>query len=217
MDAAWTPDGTAVLLGVRRGADSTAVVKLDLASGRSVPVATFAREELGSLIPIPGGGLLLLAGSQRDLRRVGATGLADSTFHPPPGIWAFLHVDPSPDGREFVSAAWTTAWDSILVHRISLTDGSVTRLAGFAEGEGVVGARWLADGSILVQILETSWTLGWYVVPAAGGPAVRVGTAPRFPARYDFAVRDSRRVLAEVQDFRTDVYLVPGFAELLKR
>jgi hypothetical protein len=216
VDADWVQDGKSVMITVRRDADSVAVLRLDAASGRSEPVGIFAADQLGNLRPLPQGGLLVTTRSGRELRRMGVPGLADSTFHLPEGAYEFYDIDPSPDGRDFVSASWATGWDSIMVHRISLTDGGVTRLASFTEGAWVEGARWLADGTIIVEIAETDWNLAWYRVPEAGGQPVRLGTAPHYPADYSFSA-DGQRVVALAKDVRSDVYLIRNFGEMLRR
>jgi hypothetical protein len=87
-------------------------------------------------------------------------------------------------------------------------------LASFG-AEGSQPPRWLSDGSLIVPILETSWTLAWYRIPATGGKPVRLGSPPRFPANYRLS-EDGRRVMARPEDRRTDIYLVPNFGEVLK-
>jgi hypothetical protein len=214
-DVGWDRDGASVLVAARRGTDTVGVSRFDLASGRSRPLATFAAEDFDEVIPMPGGGFLLLSRSERELRRIGIPGLADTTFHPPAGMTHFMHVSPSPDGREAALAGWTDGWDSVLVHRMPLMDGSARLLAAFTP-EGVSGVRWLTDGTLIVQIEETSWNLAWYRLPAEGGPAVRLGAVPRYPADYRLSA-DGRRAVALVEDARTDVWLIRGLAEVLKR
>ena len=215
VDLDWARDGASVLVAVRRGADSVSVLRFELASGRSQGVATFAAEDFGDLTPMPAGGFLLMSRSERELRRIRVPGLADTTFHPPTGMTHFMHLSPSPDGREAVLAAWTDGWDSVLVHRMSLTDGRATLLGAFVP-EGVSGIRWLTDGSINVQILETSWNLAWYRIPAPGARPVRLGAVPRYPAGYHLSA-DGRRAVALVEDARTDVWLIRDLGEVLKR
>jgi hypothetical protein len=216
VDADWVQDGRSVLIGVRQGSDSMAVLRLDAVSGRSETLALLPAEAFLNLRPLPQGGLLVAARSGRELRRMGVPGLADTTFHPPEGLLQFMNFDPSPDGQEFLSAGWSVGWDSLLVHRISLSDGRATRLANLGTWEGVVGAKWLADGSILVRILETSWNQAWYRLAAAGGEPVRMGTAPRYPAIYMFSA-DGRRILALAEEVRSDVFIIPDFQKVLRR
>ena len=112
-----------------------------------------------------------------------------------------------------MAAGWDATDDSVSVARISLLDGSVTRLARFA-GEGSQQPAWLPDGSILVPVLETIWTLAWYRIPADGGKPVRLGSPPRFPATDRFS-RDGLSGIARVSDRRADVYLIRNFSDLL--
>ncbi len=55
-----------------------------------------------------------------------------------------------------------------------------------------------------------------YRIPASGGRPVRLGPVPRYPADYHLSA-DGRRVVALVEDARTDVWLIRGLAEALKR
>lgn len=212
-DFDWTQDGAAVVMATRRGADSLAISRVEVPSGRTTPLATVPSLDYLLLETVDGGGFIMLPTGQ-SFRRVGLPGLPDSTIRLPDAIGTLQSIDPSPDGRAFVSISWDPAFDSILVHRVSAVDGSMTRLASFG-AEGSQPPRWLDDGSIIVSIFETSWTMAWYRVPAAGGRPERVGTPPRYPASYRFS-GDGLRVMARSQDRRTDIYLVPNFGEVLK-
>jgi hypothetical protein len=140
-------------------------------------------------------------------------GRRDTLLRLAPELGMSNFMEPSPDGRALVSLGWNVTEDSISLFRLSMTDGAVTRLARFA-GEGTQQPIWLNDGTILVPILETSWTLAWYRIPAAGGIPVRLGSPPRFPADYRIS-RDGRRGIARVSDARSDVYVIRNFSELL--
>jgi hypothetical protein len=160
---------------------------------------------------VVGGGLVILP-TPATFRRVGVPGLADSTF-PLPAGWG-RNVEPSPDGRAFVVLGWDVNLDSILVHRISLVDGSATRLAAFG-GEGMYQPTWLDDGTIIVPVDETAWTQVWYRIPAAGGPPLRMGSPPQVRGSYRISA-DGRRLLARSADMRTDIYMIRNYDELLK-
>jgi len=207
----WSMDGASVLVTTTSG-DSSVVQRLDAATGGLSRVAAFPTGyvEIGAL---PGGGFVALAVDGRSLRRIGFPGLPDTLFRLPRTYGTISSSDPSPDGRAIVAAGWDATDDSVSVARISLLDGSVTRLARFA-GEGSQQPAWLPDGSILVPVLETIWTLAWYRIPAGGGKPVRLGSPPRFPATYRFS-RDGLSGIARVSDRRADVYLIRNFSDLL--
>ncbi len=173
-----------------------------------------SRTGYGFVETLPGGGYLLTA-SGRQFRPVGASGLKDTTYQLPPEAGVILSVDPSPDGRAFVEVGWDRNGDSLVANRVSLVDGSVQRLAAFA-GEDMLPPRWLADGNLILAVLETSRTLTWYRIPATGGSAVRLGSPPRFPAQYRIS-QDGRRVLMILQDQKSDIYLIRNFSEAFKR
>jgi len=213
VDFDWTQDERSVIVGAQRG-DSIVLARVEVPSGRSQPLATMAAAEYDALETVPGGGMIVhLKGSE--WRRMGVTALADSTFVLPGEVGTWSDVDPSPDGKAFVLMSWNPPGDSILVHRVSIVDGGVTRLAAFG-GEGTQAPRWLTDGTIILPILETSSTLAWYRMPASGGMPVRLGTPPRFPALYRLS-EDGLRGMMRADDRNSDIYLIPNFGEALRR
>ena len=210
VDWDWNQDGQSVVVVTRRGPDSLALARLDVASARSTAITQVESRGYVTAETVVGGGLVILP-TPNTFRRVGVPGLVDSTFSLPAG-WA-RNLDPSPDGRAFVLTGWDVNQDSILVHRVSLVDGSATRLAAFG-GEGVFQPAWLDDGTIIVPVLETAWTQVWYRVPATGGPPVRLGSPPRVPGEYRISA-DGRRAIARAEERHTDVYMIRNYGELL--
>jgi len=67
-----------------------------------------------------------------------------------------------------------------------------------------------------VRILETSWSEAWYRLAVADGEPVRMGSAPRYPAKYMYSA-DGRRVLALAEEVRSDVFIMPDFQKVLRR
>jgi tRNA A-37 threonylcarbamoyl transferase component Bud32 len=214
IDKDWTQDGRLVLAGMRQGPDTVVLMELDPSSGRSRPLATYPRAGYRFMESLPGGGYLLIA-SGRKFRAVGVSGVKDTTYQLPPEAGVILSVDPSPDGHAFVEVGWDRTGDSLLANRVSLVDGSVERLATFV-GEDMLPPRWLADGNVVIAVLETARTLTWYRIPATGGSPVRLGSPPRFPAQYRIS-QDGRRVLMILQDQKSDIYLMRNFGEAFKR
>ncbi len=213
VDWDWTQDGKGVTLVAPRGRDSLTISRMDVPSARTTQVGVMARADYVVMETVAGGGEILIPTPQ-SFRRFDIPGLADSAFQLPDALGSVVSIDPSPDGKAFVAISWDPNGDSLLVHRVSIGDGSVTRLAAFG-GEGSQPPKWFDDGSIVIPILETSSTLAWYRIPPGGGKPVRMGTPPRYPAQYRFS-GDGLRVMARAQDRRTDIYLVPNFGEVLK-
>jgi hypothetical protein len=162
----------------------------------------------------PGGGLVITP-TRSSFRRIGLPGLPDSTFQLPVEVGNIIRIDPSPDGRAFVSNGFDQSGDLLLFHRISLADGSATLLARFGP-EDLADLAWLSDDTVVLGVQESDWTQAWYRMPADGGMPIRMGTAPWPRAYYRFS-SDGLRITARVQDRRTDIYLVPNFAEVLKQ
>ncbi len=213
VDWDWAQDGTSITLIAPHGRDSLGIARMEVPSGRITQVGAIERGDYVVTETVADGGAILVPTPQ-SFRRLGIPGLTDSTFSLPAALGAVTSIDPSPDGKAFVAVSWDPNGDSLLAHRISIVDGSVTRLAAFG-AEGQQPPKWFDDGSIVIPILETSWTLAWYRIPPGGGKPVRLGTPPRYPAIYRFS-GDGLRVMARAQDRRTDIYLVPNFGEVLK-
>ena len=210
LDWGWSPDDRNIVIAARRAADSVVILQLDVATGRSRPLATAGSDRFLGVESVPGGGVLLLF--ETEYRRIGVQGLPDSTF-------PLLHQWPrvtsvSPDGRAFALVGWDPRLDTVIVQRISLVDGSATRLASIV-AERMRVPRWLADGTVIVPVLETAGTMAWYSVPSTGGAAVRLGTPPRYPAEYSIS-GDGRKAVARVEEQHTDIYMIRNFGDLLK-
>ncbi|HTO73822.1 MAG TPA: hypothetical protein VMJ30_08380, partial [Gemmatimonadales bacterium] len=179
-------------------------------------IETIASREFVDVEAVPGGGLIIVM-TQGRFRRIRIPGLADSTLRLPEVIGELSPgtSDVSPDERAFVAVSGNDHYDSLLVYRVSMIDGGTTRLAGFAAVDAAQ-PHWLQDGTILVPVIETAYTASWYRVPASGGPPVRLGSPPRYPATYSISA-SGRRGLATAVDTRPDIYLIPNFGEMLKQ
>ncbi len=212
----WGRDGRSIIVASRRGADSVTLDQIDVPSGQSHHIETVAAPDFVDVEAVPGGGVLVLLTGKR-FRRVHVPGVSDSTLRLPAALGDLGQsaFDPSPDGRAMVTVSWNDLYDSILVHRISVIDGGMTRLAGFAAVD-VDQPRWLQDGTIIVPIAETLYSTVWYRLPAGGGPPERLGSPPRFPAKYWLSA-DGRRMLATAAETRPDIFLIPNFGEMLKQ
>ena len=208
-----TGDSKAILLATRRGADSVSLSRVALASGRAEPAGALGSNDFFSFEATNGGGLVI-APTRSSFRRIGIPGLPDSTFQLPVEVGNIIRIDPSPDGRAFVSSGFDQTGDLLVFHRVSLVDGSATLLARFGP-EDLADLAWLSDDTVVLGVQESDWTQAWYRVPAAGGTPIRLGTAPWPRAYYRFS-SDGLRITARVQDRRTDIYLVPNFAEVLE-
>jgi hypothetical protein len=102
-----------------------------------------------------------------------------------------------------VTCGWDATFDSILVHVVELPEGRASRWAAFlSEGCGVWG---LADGSVLIAILETQASVTLYRLRAPGR-IERLGTIPR-PVSGLSPSLDARRLVVLTQDFHGDVWL----------
>ncbi|HSE66050.1 MAG TPA: protein kinase [Gemmatimonadales bacterium] len=213
--AFWGADGTSVFLLNKLASDSISFEEMDLASGRSRKRYAFWSSEMTSRPhPLPGGGVALGVLSPGGIRRVGVPGLPDTTFALGDVGIGGVALAESPEGRAVVWLRSDATGDSILVDRVSLVDGTRRRLAWFF-AEGGNAPFWLNDGTLLVQIKETSATLVWYRIPMTGGAPIRLGVPPWFPANYDIS-RDGRHIVAEVREDRPDAYLIRNFPDLVR-
>ena len=213
LDWDWNQDGRSLMVASPRGVDTMAIGQIEVPSGRVTALGTVPRNQFVGLETVRGGGAIIRA-TARSFRRFGIPGLPDSTFLLPDTVGTLASLDPAPDGRSFVSVGWDQEGNWVLVHRISIVDGSATRLARLG-GEGHQPPKWLDDGSIVVPVLETEWNLAWYRIPPGGGEPVRMGSPPRYPGLYRWS-GDGLRVMARTEERRSDIYLVPNYGEVLR-
>ena len=140
-------------------------------------------------------------------------GLPDRTIELPVEAGAIFTAEPSPDGRELALAGWLPGEDSLGVHILRLSDGSLRRIA-VLYAENLETPRWLTDGSLLVPLQETAWTNALYRISAAGGPPHRLGTLPIARASYRFDASGSRGIIRSFEQ-NSDAFVVRGFAAML--
>jgi hypothetical protein len=214
FDWDWSQDGRSLMVASPRGTDSVAIGRVDVPSGRLGALGVVPRSQFIGLETVRGGGAIIRA-TARSFRRFGLPGLPDSTFLLPDTVGTLVWLDPAPDGGSFVSVGWDQEGNYVLVHRISIVDGTATRLATLG-GEGHQPPKWLDDGSIIVPILETEWNLAWYRIPPGGGDPVRMGSPPRYPGLYRWS-GDGLRVMARTEERRSDIYLIPNYGEAMKQ
>jgi protein kinase-like protein/WD40 repeat protein len=215
LGADWNWDGSRVTLFHFSHADTISARELDPATGHISPVNALPWRTITALARLPGGGVLAQQMTPPAIRRVGAPGRPDTTIPLPPDHGSVIGLASSPDGREVAWVGWDPLGDSVLVDRVSLEDGRLTRLASFYPESGKE-PFWLADGALIASIEETGATLAWYRVPTNGGPVLRLGSPPRYPAEYNMS-RDGRRVIANTSEDSPDIYVIRNFARLLRR
>jgi eukaryotic-like serine/threonine-protein kinase len=206
----WTWNGTGVL-SIRIDKDTARVIETDLATNRSRPFASLWIGMMGGAPHVLSGGGFAFNALPFGVRRWRVPGLPDTTFKSSESPFRFV-LAPSPDGRAVSRLGLTPNNDSLALVRVSLLDGSATRLASF-RAEGADQTYWLNDGTLLLQLKETNNAIVWYRMPASGGTPVRLGIPPRYPASYSASL-DGRRIVASVREDSPDVYLIRNFVEL---
>ncbi|HJS46816.1 MAG TPA: hypothetical protein VJ773_02395, partial [Gemmatimonadales bacterium] len=216
LGAGWNWSGDRVRLFHFSHPDSVATRELDPATGRIRPTGAVDWHAVAAPpAPHPRGGLLVPQNGPAMIRQVGVPGRPDTAFTLPAEYGWIMGITPSPDGGAVAVVGWDRLGDSLLVARLSLVDGSVARLASFYP-ESAGQPAWLADGTLIIPIVETEATLAWYRIATGGGPAVRLGSPPRYPAEYSLS-SDGRRVVANTSEDTPDIYLIRNFPRLLER
>ncbi len=208
----WDLGEREIFIGYRRH-DSVVVATLDPATGGSRDLRAYPADEYGGVEASAPGGFVMYTPLGDRIRRVLAPGLPDTTFATPPTFGHIMDAEPSPDGRAVAIVGWDAREDSILVFRMSLVDGSTTRLATLT-GEGADALRWLPDGSLIVPVRETAQTIALYRLSTTTGPPQRLGLLPRFSATYRFSA-DGRRGIVRARESKTDLHIIRNFRELV--
>ncbi len=210
--------GDYLLAAVREG-DSVAIGQLDFASERFRALRHYRFDQVGSIASLPSGGFLMLEPNAQRLRRAAVSGIPDTTFGLGGGAQGALYACPSPDGQDVALVGWDASSDSMLVQRMSLVTGAVTRLAVLPT-EFLTPPRWTSDGRILFLVSETATTVALYAAPAAGGPAVRLGVVSHANAvdrltQASFTA-DGTVGLVSITERDLDVHVIRNFGALVK-
>jgi hypothetical protein len=130
---------------------------------------------------------------------------APRIFPVPDWYQTVFFIRSSPKGNELAFAGWnTTTFDSVRLSVLSLPDGKVTPWATwFCEG---TQARWLPDGSLGVQVLETQHSIAVYHV-LAPGRVERLGKIPRRIQPGSALSADLRRIVLVTTESHGDAWM----------
>ncbi|HEX6644257.1 MAG TPA: serine/threonine-protein kinase [Gemmatimonadales bacterium] len=210
----WDWSQREIVVAERQG-DSLVVGTLDPDNGRFRRLRAFDPDSLSTLEALPGSGIVYFSIIHDRIYRALAPGRPDTSFALPEGMSFVNALEPSPDGREVAVAGFgDLESDSLIVSIVSLDDGSTRRVAGIV-GDHLDNPRWLPDGTLIVPVFETEWTLALYRAPAGGGPLVRLGPVPRFPGSYRFSA-DGRRGIIRATDETSDVHVLRNFRDIVE-
>ena len=210
----WDWGDNEVIIAVRRG-DSVGINSVNPANGQLRLLRTYHGDRFAVLEAIPGGGFVFYPASGDRVHRVLQPGRPDTVFRFPRAFGIIVAMEPSPDGTALATAGWDERGDSIVINRVSLTDGSFRRVAALA-GEDVENPRWLPNGDLIFPVQETIWTVAFYRVSSEGGVPTRLGLAPRVPGSYRFSA-DGKRGIVRIPDRSTDVVVIRNFGEVAEQ
>jgi hypothetical protein len=203
LGGVWLPGGGSFAYAERMDG-SVRFVTVDPRTGARRTTFAIADSTIGEYAALGANGWAWTPGDGRKGLRVQRPGESASRAIPLPLADERVEaVSATPDGAHIVTCGWDATFDSILVHVVELPEGRASRWAAFlSEGCGVWG---LADGSVLIAILETQASVTLYRLRAPGR-IERLGTIPR-PVEALSPSHDARRVVVLTRDFHGDVWL----------
>jgi hypothetical protein len=164
--------------------------------------------------PLHGGGVAVLAPGGRRISRVGVPDRADTTFAVPDSLPLLQELGAAPDRLELLGAGFDYAAGELRLLRISLADGTLSRVASLRAPISDV-LLWLPDGSFLASVRETGQNSVWYRI-GSSGDTTRLGEPPHLPAAYSLS-SDGLRAVAVAEEWQTDIYLIRDFGKVLER
>jgi hypothetical protein len=209
----WTHDASAILARVAVGSDSGEIREFNVANGSVRPIMPAAISQLGWVETLPGGGFVLVPRSGDTLFLRGIPRRNDTTIVLAEQWMGAYSASASPDGRHLVVAGWDRAGDSVAFNRLSLADGSFDRIATIW-ADGWRRPAWLADGRLILPVVEAMGAVVLYTVERYGDPPVRLGPSPWLDANFSWSL-DGRAVVANVLDVRPDAYQIRNFPEIM--
>jgi Tol biopolymer transport system component/tRNA A-37 threonylcarbamoyl transferase component Bud32 len=200
------------------GKSGTRVALFEPSSGQSRLIATLPDSlNASGYITLPGNRFLRLNGRDREYTIWSDLGALELRFKLPEGLANVVASSISPAGDEVALLGYNrTNSDSVVVYRVSLSDGRGRQVGAVIAERPSDGFRWIDNGDLLAVIGESRANYSLYRIGATGG-LVRVGAVPyAMGASYTISADGLTFGVTVVQP-NSDAWLVKNFGEMWQR
>jgi hypothetical protein len=210
----WSRDGATILYLHGIAGNKVRLMESDTTGRRIHEVTRLDRSAAVAFYPLPDGALCIIPQNRRALSLSHRPGKADVTWPAPDWMGEIWSVSLSPDMKSLAVLASGRGAASIVVATVDMENGRFTRV-GTVNGVWMGGIRWLADSNITFDVYEKQEVMALYSI-RPGGPARRVGTFPLRDATVSVS-KDGSHMVASNFSFKSDVFMIRNFGEILRR
>ena len=213
LDLEWSPDGATIMYLHGIEANKVRLMESDTMGRRTREIARLEESAATAFHPLPDGAVCTIPPERRSLSIIRRRGKGDVTWRAPDWIGSIWSVSRSPDAKLLAVLAIDPPGDSIVVATVDIENGRFTKV-GSLGGEWPGRIRWLEDGSIVFDVVETQGGWGLYTT-RPGGPTRRLGALP--VGESFSASRDGSHMTAINFSVKNDVYVIRNFGKMLRR
>lgn len=213
LDFEWSPDGATIMYlhGIER--NKVRLMESDTTGRRTREIARLDESAAIDIHPLRDGAVCIIPAERRSLSIIRRRGKGDVTWRAPDWIGSIWGVSPSPDTKSLAVLAIDPPGKLMVVATVDIESGRFTKL-GTLGGEWPGWIRWLEDGSILFNVVETQGAWGLFTT-RPGGPTQRLGALP--VGEWFSVSKDGRHMAALSHNVKNDVYMIRNFGKMLRR
>ncbi len=213
LDFEWSTDGATIMYLHGIEGNKVRLMESDTMGRRTREIARLDESAAIDIHPLPDGAVCIIPQERRSLSMIGRRGKGDVTWRAPDWIGSIWSVSPSPDAKSIAVLAIDPPGKSMVVATVDIENGRYTKL-GTVAGEWPGWIRWLEDGSILFNVVETQGAWGLFTT-RPGGRTQRLGALP--VGEWFSVSKDGRHMAALSHNVKNDVYMIRNFGKMLRR
>jgi Tol biopolymer transport system component len=212
LDLEWSHDGATIMYLHGTEGKKVRLMEIDTTGRQTREIARLEESAATAFEPLPDGAAIIPP-ERRSLSIIGRRGKRDVTWRAPDWIGSIWSVSLSPDTKSLAVLAIDPPGRSIVVATMDIENGWFTRLGNLG-GEWPGRIRWLEDGSIKFDIIETQGAWGLFTI-VPGSPMQRLGAIP--VGDWLSVSKDGRYMAANNYSVKNDVYMIQNFGKMLRR
>ncbi len=214
----WSADGSRVFV-AENGNEGAALMEVDPETGNGKTIGGRLPSPVMGLAGLPGGGAVASTwtGEQSHVHLSGIPGRPDTSFAPTPnGRYSGMVLLPRPDGLSVATTSFPldSAGMAMEILEVDIRSAKTRVLARFPVTDRLRLAAW-NDNTHLDFFRPLQAGTGWYRLDVTTGKISEVARMSQ-PLGYYALSADGRRGALVLSQQRSDIMLIPNFAERLK-
>ena len=213
LDLEWSHDGATIMYLHGIEGEKVRLMEIDTTGQQTREIARLEESAATAFEPLPDAAACIIPPERRSLSIIRRPGKRDVTWRAADWIGSIWSVSLSPDTKSLAVLAIDPPGKSIVVATMDIENGRFTKLGNLG-GEWPGRIRWLEDGSIRFDIIETQGAWGLFTI-RPGGPMQRLGAIP--VGDWFSVSKDGRYMVANNYSIKNDVYMIQNFGKMLRR